>query len=98
MPRGESPPKCLLTIGAARGPKYGPSGDEIRRCAFALTAPAPRQAQFGMNAPDPVDDEDNLGRLGVDIGYLAIRLKAKRRSQSWRRTTGRLHRTGSRHS
>ncbi len=42
-------------------------GDEIGRCAFALTAPAPRQAQFGMNAPHPVDDEDTLGRLGVDI-------------------------------
>ena len=40
-------------------------GDEIGRCAFALTAPASRQAQFGANAPDPVDDEDDLSRMTV---------------------------------
>jgi hypothetical protein len=42
-------------------------GGDVGRGAIALTTPAPGQAQFGMDAAHPVNDEDNLGRLRVDV-------------------------------
>lgn len=44
------------------------SSDDIGRGAVALPAAAARQAQFGMDATSPMDHEDDLACLGVDIG------------------------------
>src|ERR1017187_2150602 len=42
--------------------------DDIGRGAVALASAPSRQAQLGMNAAHPVDQENDLGSLGVDIG------------------------------
>ena len=43
--------------------------DDIGRGAVALAAPALGQAQLAVGAADPVDDENDLGGLVVDIGH-----------------------------
>ena len=43
-------------------------GDDVRRGAVALAPAPPWQTQFGMDAAHPVDDENDLGGLSVDIG------------------------------
>lgn len=42
--------------------------DDITRGAVALSTPALRQAQFGMGAANPVDQQRDLGGFIVDIG------------------------------
>ena len=55
-----------IVVGDER--EMADGGDDIGRGAVALTFPTARQAQFGMNAAHPVDDEDDLCGLGIDIG------------------------------
>jgi len=45
------------------------SGNHIGRGAVALTAAASGQTHLAVDAADPVDHENNLGRLGVDISH-----------------------------
>lgn len=45
--------------------------DDVLRCGIALAAPTPRQAQFGMNAPRPMNQEGDLASLSIEIGKLA---------------------------
>lgn len=47
--------------------KEADSGDDVRRGAVALTSTALRQAKFGSNAAGPVNRQDDLGRILVDI-------------------------------
>ena len=42
--------------------------DDVGGGAVALAATPLRQAQFGMHAADPVDQQDDLGGFIVDIG------------------------------
>ena len=42
--------------------------DDVRRRAVALAAPSSRQAQFGMDTTDPVNDQYNLAGVGIDVG------------------------------
>ena len=43
-------------------------GEDVGRGAVALSAATPRQAQFGMNAANPMDQENDLRRFVIDIG------------------------------
>ena len=45
------------------------SGNHIGCGAVALTAAASGQTHLAVDAADPVDHENDLGRLGVDIGH-----------------------------
>jgi hypothetical protein len=45
------------------------NGNHIGCGAIALTAAASGQAHLAVDAADPVDHENDLGRLGVDIGH-----------------------------
>lgn len=44
------------------------SCDDVTGGAIALPAPSLRKAQFGMDATDPVDQQNDLGGFIVDIG------------------------------
>lgn len=44
------------------------SGEDVGRGAVALPAATLRQAQFGMDAANPMDLENDLGRFIIDIG------------------------------
>lgn len=50
--------ECELTHGL----------DDLGGCAVALSATAPRQAVLGMRAARPMDDDDDLGGLVIEIG------------------------------
>ena len=43
-------------------------GDDVGGGAVALASAPARQAQFGMNAAHPVNEENDLRGLGIDIG------------------------------
>src|SRR4029077_19914267 len=43
-------------------------GGDVGGGAVALSAATPRQAQFGMNAANPMDQENDLQRFVIDIG------------------------------
>ena len=43
-------------------------GNHISGRAAALPTPSSGQAQLGVNAADPVDDQNDLGRRRIDIG------------------------------
>ena len=45
------------------------SGNHIGCGAVALTAAASGQTHLAVDAADPVDHENDLGRFGVDIGH-----------------------------
>jgi hypothetical protein len=45
------------------------SGNHIGCGAVALTAAACGQTHLAVDAADPVDHDNDLGRLGVDIGH-----------------------------
>jgi len=45
------------------------SGNHVGCGAVALTAAALGQTHLAVDAADPVDHENDLGRLGVDIGH-----------------------------
>src|SRR5579859_41368 len=42
--------------------------DDILRGSVPLTAPTPRQTQFTMNAAGPVNQQDDLAGLSIDVG------------------------------
>src|SRR5207253_113425 len=42
--------------------------DDVFRRAVALPAPASREAQLRMHPTHPVDEQDDLACLGVDVG------------------------------
>jgi hypothetical protein len=44
-------------------------GDHVSRSAVALTSAASWQTHLAVDTAHPVDDEDYLGRLRVDIGH-----------------------------
>src|SRR5215210_671367 len=44
------------------------SGNHIICRAVALPAPSLWQAYLAMNAPDPMDEQNDLGRLQIDVG------------------------------
>jgi hypothetical protein len=41
---------------------------ELPNMAVTLAFPPPRQAQLAMNAAHPMDDENDLGGLGISVG------------------------------
>src|SRR3984893_18542022 len=48
--------------------KLAGGGGHVGGDAVALSWAAPRQAQFGMNAADPMGQENDLWRFVIDIG------------------------------
>ena len=44
------------------------SSDDVAGSAVALAAPAPWQAHLAVHAADPVDDQDDLSSVLVDVG------------------------------
>ena len=44
-------------------------GDDVGGGAVALATPAPWQAHLAVHAADPVDDQDDLSGVLIDVGY-----------------------------
>jgi hypothetical protein len=42
--------------------------DNVLRGGVPLTAPTPRQTQFAMNAAGPMNQQDDLASLSIDVG------------------------------
>ena len=56
-----------IVAGDQRQLGYG--RDDVSGCAVALSAPALGQPDLAVNAACPVDDDNDLGSIVVDIGH-----------------------------
>jgi hypothetical protein len=55
-----------IVIGNQREAAHG--GEDVGGGAVALVAPSPGQAHLAVHAATPVNDENNLGGVGIEIG------------------------------